>query len=837
NVSVAVLGVAALLAVGTAPIVAQESPEGAPPFAADKADLLGAAPVLAKVDSQLVAALGRRDAGASVAQVQAELPDVRFAGTDVQLDLVMDHVDDTVVASLTARGLIVDGVYPEYARISGRAPLEAIPPLADVPEVDVVQRELGYVTNVGATTSQADATVKADVARTTAGVDGSGLEIGVISDSFNSARGGATSGSGCGRVVTGMTNQNSGDLPPTVGLLDDGPPATDEGAGMGELVHDLAPGAGITFHTAAGGEAGFAAGINELRTCGADIIVDDIIYLAEPMFQDGPVAQAAQATVDAGVPYFSSAGNQGTTGIDDRYLAGPNGLHDFGGGDQFAEVVLAPGQGVTFIMQWNEPFDGALGPGARNDFDLFVVDAPSPTANVLTSSVSAQGCAVGPSPQGNPLEGAGLTNISGSPLTVYLAVQQFCQGAPAGVGEHLRVATFPGGSPTFEGDIFTDAQIYGHAAAAGAVAVGAIDFCEADTNGTFTPPSNVVDVERFTSLGGAIPLYFDSTGAPLRRSLQTRIKPEITAPDGTNTTFFAPGQGHSTGCGENDGFPNFFGTSAAAPHAAAVAALMLEATPNLTPAAVTATLQNTARDIGAPGFDFRSGAGLIDALAAVTAGPVQMCEGRVVTVDLSKGESPTNGPDVVRGTTGADVINALGGDDIICGLGGNDIIRGGVGDDQLFGQAGNDELFGGAGNDVTSGGSGADFLAGQAGDDELLGGAGDDRGFAGIGADVVRGEKGDDRLRGGPGDDDLSGGDGVDVAAGNAGDDRATGGGGPDRLNGGIDDDSLIGGGGDDQLRGFPGDDVLSGGAGFDRLFGGGDRDRCNGEVEIGCEI
>ena len=89
--------------------------------------------------------------------------------------------------------------------------------------------------------------------------------------------------------------------------------------GRAELIHDLAPGATLTFHTAWRSQADFASGITELRNCGADVIVDDVIYFAEPMFQDGIIADAAQAAVDAGVPYYSSAGNQAGFGVRDTF--------------------------------------------------------------------------------------------------------------------------------------------------------------------------------------------------------------------------------------------------------------------------------------------------------------------------------------------------------------------------------------------------------------------------------------------------------------------------------------------------------------------------------------
>jgi hypothetical protein len=61
----------------------------------------------------------------------------------------------------------------------------------------------------------------------------------------------------------------------------------------------------------------------------------------------------------------------------------------------------------------------------------------------------------------------------------------------------------------------------------------------------------------------------------------------------------------------------FFGTSAAAPHAAAIAALLLQAKPSLTPAQVAQVMAATAVDLGAAGYDTTYGAGRYDALDAV----------------------------------------------------------------------------------------------------------------------------------------------------------------------------------------------------------------------------
>ena len=69
------------------------------------------------------------------------------------------------------------------------------------------------------------------------------------------------------------------------------------------------------------------------------------------------------------------------------------------------------------------------------------------------------------------------------------------------------------------------------------------------------------------------------------------------------------------------GLEGFEGTSEATPHVTAIAALILATGvtgPHPKPDAVAARIEKTAQDIGAPGQDFRYGAGLVDAAAAIT---------------------------------------------------------------------------------------------------------------------------------------------------------------------------------------------------------------------------
>ena len=105
---------------------------------------------------------------------------------------------------------------------------------------------------------------------------------------------------------------------------------------MLEIVHDLAPGAQLAF-SGPNTSLEMVQSVNFLANTAfagsvADIVVDDLGFLGQPFFEDGPIALAVAAAVANGTIYVSSAGNAGDTHYEGEYVAGAGDFHDFGGG-------------------------------------------------------------------------------------------------------------------------------------------------------------------------------------------------------------------------------------------------------------------------------------------------------------------------------------------------------------------------------------------------------------------------------------------------------------------------------------------------------------------------
>ena len=496
--------------------------------------------------------------------------------------------------------------------ISGSIDPSRLADLAGLPSVNFVSPIYRGIANAGSVTNQADKAMRTDIAKSAFGLDGGGIKIGVLSDSFDKNSGGGGAAGGIASSDLPGPGNSEGNTTPVQVIKELSGQGSDEGRAMLELIHDIVPKATLAFRTAFEGPVDFAQGILELANAGADIIVDDVTYFSQPFFQDGVVAQAANQVVSQGIPFFSSAGNQGresyesnfrTNGAQvqigqDLYIA-----HDFDPGsgvDNFQTVAVAAGQTAKLSFQWDQPFASAGGTASANNMDIFVFDV---NQNIIAASTDSN---IGQ----DAVEVISIPNQTNqSQIFELLIVQNISSGGP----QPGKVKYYGTGSPltfdAFEWNTFSG-TLFGHHQAIGGAGIAAADYRNTPEFGTSpaTPQS-------FTSAGG-VPILFNTAGSRLTTPI-VRQQPILTGPDNTNTTFFASGNDP-----DNDGHPNFAGTSAAAPHIAAVAALMMEAAGgpgSLTPTQINTVLQQTAIDMLGAGFDFDTGAGFVNAESAIAA--------------------------------------------------------------------------------------------------------------------------------------------------------------------------------------------------------------------------
>ncbi|MFL5873231.1 MAG: S8 family serine peptidase [Solirubrobacterales bacterium] len=580
------------------------------------------------------------------------------SGGRLLVDVRFDRGAIAALPQLREAGARVLAASQSLQRVTASVPQSELTALATVPGVAAVTPVRAPILRAfapcegGLVVSEGVTQLNAQEAREDFGVEGESIIVGVLSDSLNQANEAVTGGPVATKQpqdvrsldLPGKRNTCPGQSTAVEDLrdyeLEPGEEEPfDEGRAMLQIVHDMAPSAELAFNSAFNGELAFAEGIEDLAKPvsegGADtqVIVDDVGYFEEPFFQDGPVAAAVNQVSEEGVTYLSAAGNDNLFDAEHNEIsswealeyrdsgscppavaaiAELNAAHcmDFNPGaatDRTFGIEVEPEETLSIDLQWAEPWEGV-----QTDLDAVLLNADG---EVLTGSTEDNVSSKEDKGTQEPVEIVQWANESKAEETVQLVINRF-EGSADPRLKFILMQNGGGVSgteyPRSGGGDVVGPSIYGHAAAAGAIAVGAVRFepREGEKEGPEEYSSRGPATHYFGPVDGTEP----AAELPLVEELS---KPEVAATDCGATTFFARRPQD-----EPDVW-RFCGTSAAAPHAAGVAALMLEDEPGASPQEVRDALAATAEPYAGFG-PCAQGGGLVEtvgALEAIEPGP------------------------------------------------------------------------------------------------------------------------------------------------------------------------------------------------------------------------
>lgn len=330
---------------------------------------------------------------------------------------------------------------------------------------------------------------------------------------------------------------------------------TSHGTAVAEIIHDMAPDAQLLLMKIAD-EVDLENAVDEAIRRGVDIINHSIGWFNTNFYDGtGPIAAAVQRARSAGILWVNSAGNYAL-----RHWQGfatdsdGDGWVEFAPGREGLQFTAQAGQTINLFLTWRD------WPRSAQDYDLFVVNsfgAPVASSERLQSGTQP--------PTENlffraPTSGTYEVRVKAVSVTSpkQLAIFNLNQDISPSVAQGSIVAP---------------------ADSSAALAVGAIHYL----NWTTGP------IQPFSSQGP---------------TTDGRVKPDISGPDSVSVSTV--------------GFNPFIGTSAAAPHVAGAAALLLSENPALSASGLESRLKGDAIPMGSP---TQFGAGRLNLTAQVARRP------------------------------------------------------------------------------------------------------------------------------------------------------------------------------------------------------------------------
>jgi hypothetical protein len=485
--------------------------------------------------------------------------------------------------------------------LDANIPVAALPHVASASSVRAVQQE----------TRPQPATVLDEAVATTgadswlaSGTGGSGVQVAIIDIGFDGWK----------------AQQAAGELPANVTTADFCDPGSFEdqphGTAVAEVVHDMAPAASLTL-ICVDSVASLGKAKDYVVGKGIPIVNHSVGWFNTSRGDgNGPAASPEGIVADArahGVLWVNSAGNEGQKHWTGTFTdADGNGWHDFGPGGPFAKIdegnsmFLDKDQQVCAYLKWDD------WPTSSQDYDLYIYRESPANANgqpadkpkLVASSTNLQ------SGTQSPTESVCYTNPSNA-----------LHGYDVAIRRDKATA-----APRF--DLFTT--------------VGPIQYN--DRSGSLLEPAAS---PHALTVGAAC--WFNAVLEPYSSqgpTIDGRTKPDLTGPDGVSTATITSAPGLSFCFGRI----GFYGTSAGAPHVAGAAALLKQAHPTWNPSQVQADLESSAVDLGTPGKDNETGAGLLSLTTAPptppappTPGPPAAAPAITGTAQLGKTLTATTG--------------------------------------------------------------------------------------------------------------------------------------------------------------------------------------------------